>query len=70
MATIINNQDTSGDNSGLNLVVAVVVLIILAIVFFAYGLPALRNASAPKDGATINVPEKVDVNINNPAGNY
>src|SRR5581483_5591733 len=72
MATIINNppntaSQTNGDPSGnyvsLILVVFVIFFIILA---FYFGMPLLRRAttsSAPQ----VNVPGKIDVNVNGPS---
>jgi hypothetical protein len=77
MATVINNPaptteriervDRSDSSSGLGFVVGLVLLVLLAILLFAYGLPALRNASQDTTGgANINVPERMDINVNNP----
>jgi hypothetical protein len=61
MATIVNappSETTS--NSALGLVLAMIILLVLAILFFVYGLPYFRNTS----GTQINVPDKLDVNVN------
>lgn len=61
MTTIVNtppqNQDSNG---GMGVIIGVVALVIFVYIFFVYGLPAIRGAAAPQ----INVPDKVDVNIN------
>jgi hypothetical protein len=64
MATIINNPDSgSGNNGGgAGTLIGAIVLILILIIFFVYGLPALRGNS-DKGGNTINVPDKVDVNV-------
>jgi hypothetical protein len=64
MATIINNPDRSDNAGGVGVLVGLLAIIILAVLFFVYGLPALRHSSAPQNSATVNVPDKVDVNVN------
>jgi hypothetical protein len=64
MATIVNNPGTTTDSSGgAGFVIGVLLLLFVAFLFFVYGLPAIsRSVSAP----SINVPGKVDVNVNTP----
>lgn len=64
MTTVVNNPAPS-DNSGgpMGMIIAVIVLLILVYLGFVYGLPALRQMGAPQ----INIPSKIDVNINQPA---
>ncbi len=62
MATIINTPpsgNTSSD-SGLGLVLGIIVAIVLIVLFFAYALPAIRNSQTNNTqpqpgGANINV---------------
>ncbi len=70
MTTIVNSptpSDTGGNSMGV--VVAVVVLVVL-LAFLFWGLPAWRGAPSNNGGTdtgnqpTINVPDKVDVNVN------
>ena len=86
MATIINNPDSSdtGNNSGTNILIAVVLLIVFFLVMIFYGLPYLRggsrsetpskniqnnvNEEVPDSGAEINVPDRIDVNLNDGTG--
>lgn len=60
MTTIVNtppqNQDSGG---GTGMIVGAIILVVLVFIFFVYGLPVIRGATAPQ----INVPSKVDVNI-------
>lgn len=57
MTTIINTPP-SADNatSGLSIVLGVIVALALVVLFFVYGLPALRNAKpAQNDSINVNV---------------
>jgi len=69
MTTIINpgNGDSS---SAVGTVLIVVVLLVVVALFFIYGLPAIRNANNGGDnnGPTINVPDSIDVNVDNGGG--
>jgi hypothetical protein len=53
MPTIINNP--SGEGSGAGMVVGILVAIIALVLFFVYGLPALRGSDNSGGGANINV---------------
>ncbi len=58
MATIINNpgDPTAREDSGLGLMIGVLIAIVLLAVFFVYILPAIRNNSASRDeGGNINL---------------
>lgn len=63
MVTVVNNPPPS-DNSGgpIGMIVVLVVLVVLGYLGFVYGLPALRNMQS--GGVQINVPSKIDVNVN------
>ena len=59
MATVVNNP--SGEQtSSLGLLLGVIVAIIALFAIFFYGIPALRSGA----GTNINVPDKVDLNVN------
>jgi hypothetical protein len=75
MATIINNPTPGVSNAtpvdredrGMGFVVGLILAILLLVLLFAYGLPALRGTRTGNDAApsaNINVPEQVDVNVN------
>ena len=79
MTTVVNNPGTtdSGSNSSVGIMVAVVFVIVLAFLFFIYGIPAMRSMNggyAPQpqqqqpqgQAPQINVPDKIDVNVTNP----
>lgn len=62
MPTVINNPSTTPSverdtGSGFGAVVSVVVILIVAILFFMYALPALRN----DQGTQINVPDRIQI---------
>ena len=61
MATIINNPPAN-DNSGgpMGMIIGIIVLIVLVYLGYVYGLPAIRQTGTPQ----INVPSKIDVNVN------
>ncbi len=61
MATIINNPPAN-DNSGgpMSTIIGIIVLIVLVYLGYVYGLPAIRQMGTPQ----INVPSKIDVNVN------
>lgn len=61
MVTVVNNPPPS-DNSGgpMGMIITLVVLFVLGYLGFVYGLPALRQIGSPQ----INIPNKIDVNIN------
>ncbi len=81
MTTVVNNPGTTSDSDSSMGIMAIVILLVVALLFFAYGLPAIRRSAAPapntnnggttnvnlpdtKPDAQINIPDKVDVNIN------
>jgi hypothetical protein len=69
MATIINNPDTTprDGSGGAGVVLAVVIVALVVIALLVYGLPGLRHSASTTpgtSGATVNVPGKVDVNVN------
>lgn len=60
MATVINNPGTnSTEDSGSNMVLAVVLIVVILgaiVLFFVYGLPMIQNYSNPNPATTnINV---------------
>ena len=62
MTTIINTPAPAESNGNSGLIIGLFVLIILGLMFYYFGIPAIRQmgqASIPQ----INVPNKIDVNI-------
>lgn len=69
MATIVNTPGSTTDNSGLGMLVGVLLVIATVVLLLYFAAPALRSLRAPS--AQISVPEQVDVNVNSggqPAG--
>ena len=64
MATVINNPPTpaSDAGSGMGFFVGLLVVIILAVLFFVYALPAIRNSGS--SDTNINVPDRINVDVN------
>lgn len=63
MATIINNPSTESSGSGVGTVVAIIILVLAIMLFFLYGLPAIRGANKGNNSTTIQVPDKVEVDL-------
>jgi hypothetical protein len=62
MTTVVNNPTPSNDsNSGVNMVIGLVVLVIVAYLFIMFGLPAIRTMQVATP--QINIPSKIDVNV-------
>lgn len=71
MATIVNTPAASAPANGesssmMNLLVGVVVILVVAAIFFYFLLPAIRSATAPVQAPQINVPDKINVDVNAP----
>lgn len=67
MATIVNTTPAAPSDSGSSaqFLIGAVLLLVLAFLFFYYGLPAIRTATAPaQQGTSIQVPDQIDVNVN------
>jgi hypothetical protein len=62
MTTIVNTPPASKENGGsMGMIIGLFVLIIVAYLFFVYGLPAISRVQLGTP--QINVPSKIDVNI-------
>jgi len=66
LTTVVNNPSGGSDSgSGAGFMVGILVLAVLAVLFFAYGLPALRQSAG---GVRVEVPDQIDVDVNGPQG--
>lgn len=60
MTTIVNSPPASNDSSGgMAMIFGTIALVVVAYLFFVYGLPSIRNAVSPQ----VNIPSKIDVNV-------
>lgn len=66
MTTIVNTPQPANNSSGptgiIMALIALIVVLVLVYLGFVYGLPALRQMKS--GGTQINVPDKIDVNVN------
>ena len=65
MTTIVNTPPAQNENGGnMAMIIGVIVLLVMAYVFFVYGLPAISRmqVSAPQ----VTIPAKIDVTVNQP----
>ena len=60
MATVVNNPGNNNSGNGIVMILGLIVILVIAFLFFVYGLPMLRQSAAPQ----INVPDKIEVNVN------
>ena len=72
MATIVNTpaaahghvDESSG--SSMSLIIGILIVLMLAALFFFVGLPTFRSVAAPAQAPQINVPDKINVDVNQP----
>lgn len=68
MTTIINTPPSGeSSNSGLGLVLGVILVLILGALFFIYGLPAIRNNNTVPQNGNIDVNISVPANVTTPS---
>ena len=64
MTTIVNNPPPSKDSSGgIGMIIGFIVLFVSAYLFFVYGLPVIKNIQLGTPEIKINMPSKIDVNV-------
>ncbi len=68
MTTVVNTPgQASNDSSGMGMIIGVIVLIAVLFLIFFYGMPFFRGTTSQQNNSpTLEVPEQVDVNVNNP----
>lgn len=65
MTTVVNTP--AGDSGGgMGMLAAVLLIVTVIFLFFYFGLPVIRNRSADTQSPEIRVPEKIDINVQNP----
>ena len=65
MTTIVNTPaPAEKSDGGMGMIVGLIVLAVIVFLFFVYGLPAIRQMQVATP--QINIPSKIDVNINQP----
>lgn len=60
---VVEHIHSDGGNST-GWIVGLILLLAVLFIFFYYGLPLLRSAGSVNTAPQVNVPDKVDVNIN------
>jgi hypothetical protein len=70
MATIVNTTPSQTDSTGngMGFLMGMILLLAVIFLFFFYGLPLLTQSFRSVSGPQIQVPGKIDVNVNNPQG--
>lgn len=68
MATIVNTPASTDNNSGTGFLLGVILLIAFFLLFFFYGLPFIGQMIQGFGSPQVNIPGKVDVNVNTPQG--
>lgn len=81
MATVVNTPPAANDNaSAFGYIIAAIVGIVLLLLLFVYGIPAMRSAGAPatqpaqqsmpaesnNGNGGVNIPDQIDVNVDTP----
>lgn len=60
MVTVVNNPAPEAkSDGGTGMIVGVLLILVMGILFYLYGLPAINNMQSPQ----INIPNKIDVNV-------
>jgi len=66
MAIVVNNPPAENTNNNAGFLIGAILLLLVVVLFFIYGLPYLRNLGTPQ----INVPDHINVNVQNQGGKY
>lgn len=62
---VVHHYDDDRNSSGAWVaLVGIALLVVMALLFFYYGLPLLNRPSTTQIVPQVNVPDKVDVNVN------
>lgn len=67
MTTIVNNPTPSSDNNnggGIGLLIGIFIIIVLGLLFFYFGIPAIRKIGSGQIATPqVVIPDKIDVNV-------
>ncbi len=63
---VVHEHVTESSSSGMGFLFGIIMLVVVLMLFFFYGLPILRNMTS--GGITVNVPDKINVNLNQQGG--
>lgn len=66
MATIINTPAQTDNTNGFGFLLGIVLIIAFIILFFVYGLPYVTRSFSGITSSQVNVPGKIDVNVQTP----
>jgi hypothetical protein len=59
MTTVVNNPAPESQSNGMGMVIGIFFLVVIGLLFYYYGLPALKKMGTPQ----INVPSTINVNV-------
>lgn len=68
MTTVVNNPASQSESGGYGFLLGIIALIVFALIFVFYGVPAFRRMSPAQITVPteIKVPENVNVNVTQP----
>lgn len=58
---VVNSKDSG---NGMGFLLGIIALIVFVVLFLIYGLPLITNSVNQSQAPQVNVPGKVDVNVN------
>ena len=61
MTTIVQNPAPSDSGNGMGMVIGLLLVVLVAILFFVYGLPALRSSTTAVP--EVKIPDTINVNV-------
>jgi hypothetical protein len=66
MATIVNNPGNGNSGNSMGLILGVIAILVFVFLFIVYVVPLVSQSMGP---AQVNVPDKIDVNVQQGGGN-
>ncbi len=61
MTTIVQNPAPQESGNGVGMMVGILLVVLVAILFFVYGIPAMRGAASVVP--QVNIPDTINVNV-------